>query len=106
MKKLNNFQKRNRNSVLKAVGLKKDDPGPTPEQLALEQQQRVDQATLDKQENERRKRLFAATQGLRMFRGSAASRTLPSNTATAQAAPASPGNLFSPGGSMFNGFGL
>lgn len=93
-------------SLKKWTGLNGSDGGVSPEQLAVEQQQRTDQATLDKQENERRKRLLAATQGLRMFRGSATSRTLPSNTASAQAAPASPGNLFSPGGSMFNGFGL
>lgn len=43
---------------------------PTEAQLALEAQQREDSAKLDAQENERRKRLLSAMQGVRAFSGS------------------------------------
>lgn len=62
-------------------------PDPTPEQLAAEAMQREQSAQLDAQENQRRKRLLGAAQGVRAFRGSALFRTAPRN-ASAGAAPA------------------
>lgn len=62
---------------------------PTPEQLQLEASQRLQSAQLDKQENERRKRLLSAAQGVRAFRGSALFRGAPTNKAGSSApAPA------------------
>ena len=61
---------------------------PTPEQLQLEAQQKLDSAQLDKQENERRKRLLSAAQGIRAFRGAAIFRGRPSNTAGKSSASA------------------
>lgn len=67
--------------------------GPTPEQLALESDQRVQSAELSKIENQRRKRLLSAMQGTRAFRGSALFRAKPGNRAGdgAVAAPSSSG---------------
>lgn len=66
-------------------------PDPTPEQLAAEAMQRQQSAQLDAQENQRRKRLLGAAQGMRAFRGSALFRTGPKNSAapsdSAAAAP-------------------
>lgn len=56
-------------------------PKPTQAQLDLEQSQRVASAQLDKQENERRKRLLAAAQGLRAYRGAPIARSAPGNRA-------------------------
>lgn len=56
-------------------------PKPTPEQLALEKLQAEQLANLDTQENERRKRLFRAVQGIRAFRGAPILRAAPSDTA-------------------------
>lgn len=56
-------------------------PKPTPEQLALEKLQTEQLANLDTQENERRKRLFRAVQGIRAFRGAPILRAAPSDTA-------------------------
>lgn len=55
-------------------------PKPTPEQLALEKLQTEQLANLDTQENERRKRLFRAVQGIRAFRGAPILRAAPSDT--------------------------
>lgn len=55
-------------------------PKPTPEQLALEKLQTEQLANLDTQENERRKRLFRAVQGIRAFRGAPVLRAAPSDT--------------------------
>jgi hypothetical protein len=56
-------------------------PEPTAAQVQLENEQRQTSAKLDKQENERRKRLLAAAQGIRAFRGSAILRAAPGNRA-------------------------
>lgn len=63
-------------------------PDPTPEQLAAEAMQRQQAATLDAQENQRRKRLLGAAQGVRAFRGSALFRQGPRNASADPAAPA------------------
>lgn len=81
-------------------------PAPTPEQLALEADQRVQSAELDSMENQRRKRLLSAMQGVRAFRGSALFRSKPADRAggatSSSAAPASgivdaPVDVFSSG---------
>lgn len=59
---------------------------PTAQQTELETQQANQQATLDQQENDRRKRLLQATQGTRVFRGSALSTAAGTNTASNAAA--------------------
>lgn len=72
-------------------------PQPTADQLALEASQREMSAKLDAQENERRKRLLNAAQGIRAYTGSPLFRSAPSNTAAgpvaavAQAAAAAGG---------------
>lgn len=75
-------------------------PKPTAEQKALEKQQVEQLAQLNAQENERRKRLLAAQQGVRAFAGSALTRGAPSNTAGGPAVPASGG-----GGGNYGGYG-
>jgi hypothetical protein len=55
-------------------------------QDAMLAQQREQQATLDSEENRRRKRLLSAAQGARAYRGSPLFRAPPSNTAGASAA--------------------
>lgn len=62
----------------------------TAQQQQLETQQATQQATLDQQENERRKRLLLATQGTRVFRGSALSTAAGTNS-RANSAAAGPG---------------
>lgn len=59
----------------------------TSAQDAMLEQQRLAQASLDEEENRRRKRLFAAAQGARAYRGSPLFRRPGSDTAGA-AAPA------------------
>lgn len=74
------------NSISKLTK-KPGDPGPTDAQLALEAQQREASARLDAEENRRRKRLLAASQGIRAFRGSALMRPAAGNSSgTAPAA--------------------
>lgn len=75
-------------------------PKPTAAQKALEAEQVQQTAQLNAQENERRKRLLAAQQGVRAFAGSALTRGAPSNTAGGPAVPASGG-----GGGNYGGYG-
>jgi hypothetical protein len=56
-------------------------PKPTEAQLQQEAEQMQASALLDKQENERRKRLLNAAAGVRAFAGSAITRAAPSDTA-------------------------
>ncbi len=69
-------------------------PEPTEAQKALEASQREQIANLDAQENERRKRLLSAMQGVRGFRGSALFRA---NTAAQNAANLPTSNSGVPG---------
>lgn len=80
-------------------------PKPTAEQKALEKQQVEQLAQLNAQENERRKRLLAAQQGVRAFAGSALTRGAPSNTAGGPAVPASGGGGGNYGGGNYGGYG-
>jgi hypothetical protein len=54
---------------------------PTAAQKALEASQLLQTTKLDATENDRRKRLLSAAQGVRDYRGSPVSRAAPSNTA-------------------------
>lgn len=74
-------------------------PGPTDAQLALEYRQREESAVLDKEENERRKRLLSAMQGARAFRGSALFR----GNQAAQNAKSSGGRVTIPDTSALTG---
>ena len=56
-------------------------PKPTAEQKALEKDQIVQMSQLNQQENERRKRLLAAQQGIRAYTGSALFRAAPGDRA-------------------------
>lgn len=73
-------------------------PQPTAEQLALERSQREQLTTLDAQENERRKRLLAAQQGARAFRGSALFRSSQEASALRAGVPGGPGSGSAPTG--------
>lgn len=77
-------------------------PKPTETQKALEKEQVIQTAQLSQQENERRKRLLSAQQGVRAYTGSALFRAAPSNTAGASVAPAV-GNGFTGG---YGSYGL
>ena len=59
--------------------------GPTLQQVQLETQQAVTNATLNSEENLQRKTILNAMQGTRVFRGSALSRALAGNTPGAAA---------------------
>lgn len=76
-------------------------PKPTAAQKALEAEQVQQTAQLNAQDNERRKRLLAAQQGIRVFAGSALTRPAPSNTAGAPMSGA--GSLGNFGG--YGGYG-
>jgi hypothetical protein len=56
-------------------------PKPTEAQKQLEASQVLQLTKLDAQENERRKRLLSAAQGVRAYRGSPVFRSSPSDTA-------------------------
>ena len=64
--------------------------GPTAQQQALQTEQATTNANLNLEENEQRKVILNAMQGTRVFRGSALSRAVASNTAgtVAPVAPA------------------
>ena len=56
-------------------------PGPTAQQQALQTEQATTNANLNLEENEQRKVILNAMQGTRVFRGSALSRAVASNSA-------------------------
>ena len=66
-------------------------PGPTPMQQALQTEQATTNANLNLEENEQRKVILNAMQGTRVFRGSALSRQIASNTAGTGTPSAPPG---------------
>lgn len=68
----------------------KMDMSPTTEEVALQNRQREQSAALDKEENLRRKRLFSAMSGVRMFRANASSqgRSSGGGSSSVAAAPA------------------
>lgn len=79
-------------------GMKPKTPEPTGEQLAMEARQREQSALLDREENLRRKRLFSGMRGLRVFRGSIASRGgagrgAAGGSASQAGGPAAPANI-------------
>jgi hypothetical protein len=65
--------------------------GPTPQQVQLETQQAVTNATLNNEENLQRKTILNAMQGTRVFRGSALSRALAGNSPGSAAMSPAPG---------------
>jgi hypothetical protein len=66
-------------------------PGPTAQQQALQTEQATTNANLNLEENEQRKVILNAMQGTRVFRGSALSRQIASNTAGTGTPSAPPG---------------
>ena len=65
--------------------------GPTAQQQALQTEQATTNANLNLEENEQRKVILNALQGTRVFRGSALSRAVASNTAGTAAPTPPPG---------------
>ena len=65
--------------------------GPTAQQQALQTEQATTNANLNLQENEQRKVILNAMQGTRVFRGSALSRAIASNSGGIGAPQAPPG---------------
>lgn len=66
-------------------------PGPTAQQQALQTEQATTNANLNLEENEQRKVILNAMQGTRVFRGSALSRQIASNSTGAGTPQAPPG---------------
>ena len=66
-------------------------PKPTEAQKQLEASQVLQMTKLDAQENERRKRLLSAAQGVRAYRGSPVFRSSPSDTAGSASSGSSSG---------------